>query len=134
MGFATRIEHLRPEGAYVVLAQARALEAQGREIIHLEIGQPDFDTYPHISLAGVQGIIVTTKEETRNAFDQATQTDDVGILLITERVAQMIREKVDKWIIGGGQPLVVEIPDSQGPLEERRTPHKFVKSAIGVKF
>ena len=56
MSFAHRITHLRPEGAYAVLARAQALEAQGREIIHLEIGQPDFETYPHISLAGVRAI------------------------------------------------------------------------------
>jgi V/A-type H+-transporting ATPase subunit F len=94
----------------------------------------DEDTVIGFSLAGVQGVIVTTVEETRNAFDQATQMNDVGILLLAERVAQMIREKVDNWIIGGGQPLIIEIPDSQGPLEGRRTPHEFVKSAIGVKF
>jgi aspartate/methionine/tyrosine aminotransferase len=39
-----------------VLARAQALEAQGRDIIHLEIGQPDFETYPHISLAGIRAI------------------------------------------------------------------------------
>jgi aspartate/methionine/tyrosine aminotransferase len=38
------------------LARAQALEAQGREIIHLEIGQPDFDTYPHIAQAGMEAI------------------------------------------------------------------------------
>jgi aspartate/methionine/tyrosine aminotransferase len=32
------------------------LEAQGREIIHLEIGQPDFETYPHVALAGMRAI------------------------------------------------------------------------------
>ncbi len=94
----------------------------------------DEDTVLGFSLAGVQGIIVTTAEETHDAFDRATQVDDIGIMLITERVAQMIREKVDSWIIGGRQPLIVEIPDSRGPLEGRRTPHEFVKSAIGVKF
>jgi aspartate aminotransferase len=56
MAFAHRIEHLRAEGAYAVLAQAQALEAQGREIIHLEIGQPDFETYPHVALAGIRAI------------------------------------------------------------------------------
>ncbi len=56
MYFAHRIDHLRAEGAYAVLARAQALEAQGREIIHLEIGQPDFDTYPHVALAGIRGI------------------------------------------------------------------------------
>ena len=56
MSFAQRIAHLKPEGAYVVLARAQALEAQGRDIIHLEIGQPDFDTYAHIAMAGVRAI------------------------------------------------------------------------------
>ncbi|MEJ2732916.1 MAG: pyridoxal phosphate-dependent aminotransferase [Anaerolineae bacterium] len=56
MPFAHRISHLKPEGAYAVLARAQALEAQGREIIHLEIGQPDFETYPHIALAGIRAI------------------------------------------------------------------------------
>jgi aspartate aminotransferase len=56
MAFAHRIDHLKAEGAYAVLARAQALEAQGREIIHLEIGQPDFDTYPHIALAGIRAI------------------------------------------------------------------------------
>ena len=56
MSFVNRIAHLRPEGAYVVLARAQELEAEGRDIIHLEIGQPDFDTYANISLAGIRAI------------------------------------------------------------------------------
>jgi len=56
MAFAERTNHLRPEGAYAVLARAQALEAQGREIIHLEIGQPDFETPSHVSLAGIRAI------------------------------------------------------------------------------
>lgn len=94
----------------------------------------DEDTVLGFSLAGVQGIIVSNEAETRSAFEQAIRTEGLGILIMTERVARMIREKVDTWIIGGGRPLVIEIPDSQGPLEDRRTPHEFVKSAIGVKF
>lgn len=44
MRFATRMSRLGPEGAFAVLAKARLLEAQGKEIVHLEIGEPDFDT------------------------------------------------------------------------------------------
>ena len=56
MPFAQRVSNLQEEGAYAVLARAQELEAQGREIIHLEIGQPDFGTFPHISLSGVRAI------------------------------------------------------------------------------
>jgi aspartate/methionine/tyrosine aminotransferase len=55
--FAERVRSLQPEGAYAVLARAKALEAQGREIIHLEIGQPDFPTPPHVAQAGVDAIL-----------------------------------------------------------------------------
>lgn len=56
MSFSRRTQHLRPEGAYQVLAHAQALEANGRKIIHLEIGQPDFETYDNIRQAGIKAI------------------------------------------------------------------------------
>ena len=46
MEFAKRISRLGTETAFEVLAKAQALERAGREIIHLEIGEPDFDTPP----------------------------------------------------------------------------------------
>src|SRR4030067_856921 len=54
--FAHRVTHLKEEGAYAVLARAQELEAQGRDIIHLEIGQPDVPTFPHISQRGSEAI------------------------------------------------------------------------------
>ncbi len=45
---STSLERLGTETAFSVLARARELERQGREIVHLEIGEPDFDTAPHI--------------------------------------------------------------------------------------
>ena len=54
--FAQRMSRLSSESAFEVLAKAKALEAQGREIIHLEIGEPDFDTPPHVVEAGCQAL------------------------------------------------------------------------------
>ena len=48
MHIANRITRLGTETSFVVLAKARELEAQGKHIIHLEIGEPDFDTAPNI--------------------------------------------------------------------------------------
>jgi aspartate/methionine/tyrosine aminotransferase len=50
------MERLGTETAFSVLAKAKALEAQGREIIHLEIGEPDFDTPSHIVEAGCRAL------------------------------------------------------------------------------
>src|SRR5437764_438784 len=45
---ASRMSRLGTESAFEVLLRARELEARGKEIIHLEIGEPDFPTAPHI--------------------------------------------------------------------------------------
>ena len=54
--FADRVLGLAPEGAYYMLARAQALEAAGRQVIHLELGQPDITTFPNVSMAGIQAI------------------------------------------------------------------------------
>ncbi|HEV7665451.1 MAG TPA: pyridoxal phosphate-dependent aminotransferase, partial [Chloroflexota bacterium] len=45
---AERMSHIGQETAFEVLVRARALEATGRHVVHLEIGEPDFDTPGHI--------------------------------------------------------------------------------------
>ena len=54
--FADRVLGLAPEGAYHMLARAQAMEAAGRNIIHLELGQPDITTFPNVVQAGIQAI------------------------------------------------------------------------------
>src|SRR5436190_2146563 len=56
MRLAGHYERLGTERAFEVLARAKALEAQGRTVIHLEIGEPDFDTPPHVVEAGAQAL------------------------------------------------------------------------------
>jgi aspartate/methionine/tyrosine aminotransferase len=53
---AERMSRLGTETAFEVLNKARALERQGKDIIHLEIGEPDFDTPKNIVEAGVQAL------------------------------------------------------------------------------
>lgn len=53
---ATRMNRLGTETAFSVLARARELEAQGRDIVHLQIGEPDFDTPQNIIDAGVEAL------------------------------------------------------------------------------
>lgn len=54
--FARRMQELGTETAFEVLAKAKALEKQGREVIHLEIGEPDFDTPKNIRNAAAKAM------------------------------------------------------------------------------
>ena len=76
--YQERTGHLKPEGAYQVLARTQALEAQGRSIIHFEIGQPDFDTFENISEAGRRAI----------AEGQTRYTPPAGMPVLREAIAQ----------------------------------------------
>lgn len=80
--FADRMARLGTEGAFEVLAQARMLEAQGREIIHLEIGEPDFDTPPNIVEAAVEAL----------RGGQTHYTPASGIMEVRQAVARSVTE------------------------------------------
>src|SRR5688572_16268468 len=56
MRLSQRMARLGTETAFEVLVRARALEAKGKSVVHLEIGEPDFDTPPHISAAAAQAL------------------------------------------------------------------------------
>jgi aspartate/methionine/tyrosine aminotransferase len=50
------VSRLGSESAFEVLARAKAIEAQGRRVVHMEVGEPDFDTPEHIKRAGIAAI------------------------------------------------------------------------------
>ncbi|MDP9366577.1 MAG: pyridoxal phosphate-dependent aminotransferase [Chloroflexota bacterium] len=56
MKLAGRMGRLGTETAFEVLVRAKALEAQGRDVVHLEIGEPDFDTPGHVVEAGATAL------------------------------------------------------------------------------
>ena len=56
MRLSQRMARLGTETAFEVLVRARALEAKGRSVVHLEIGEPDFDTPAHISAAAMDAL------------------------------------------------------------------------------
>ncbi len=78
--FALRMSTLGTETAFEVLARARRLEAQGRRIVHLEIGEPDFDTPAHISDAAIKAI--------RNGYTHYTPA--AGIMEARQAVAEYV--------------------------------------------
>ena len=80
--FAKRMEKLGTETAFEVLAKAKALERQGREIIHLEIGEPDFDTPRNIKDAAIKAL----NEGYTHYVPSA------GILELREAIAEYISE------------------------------------------
>jgi V/A-type H+/Na+-transporting ATPase subunit F len=94
----------------------------------------DEDTVRGFSLAGVEGRAVATPEEAKLALEEAGARTDIGILIVTDRVAAGVRSQIDAFRSGRAVPLIVEIPGPQGPMPGRKTLRQFVQEAIGIRL
>jgi len=94
----------------------------------------DEDTVLGFGMVGVDGRVATTVAEAEAAFDAAMADKDIGILVVTERAAQLIRPRVDRLLFSDDFPLIVEIPDRRGRMPDRPTIRETVNSAIGIKL
>lgn len=100
---AGRMERLATESAFQVLAKARALEAAGRRIVHMEIGQPDFPTPPNIVEAACRAM--------RDGHTGYTPTP--GLPQAREAIAEYARackgvnaSPEEVVIVPGGKPVI----------------------------
>ena len=84
-------------------------------------------------LAGIPGVIVNNQEEAADALKAATQDPDMGIILITQRLAAEIQPLVDEAKLKLATPVVLEIPDRDGPIEDRESALAIVQRLIGIK-
>jgi aspartate aminotransferase len=100
---ARRMARLGTETAFEVLVKAKALEAQGRDIIHLEIGEPDFDTPPNIVEAGCDAL--------RKGFTHYGPS--AGMMELREVIAKHVSETRrvnvtpdEVVVVPGGKPVI----------------------------
>ncbi len=101
--FAERMSRLGTESAFEVLAKARRLEAEGKRIVHLEIGEPDFSTPDNIIEAGISAM--------QNGYTHYTPAS--GILEARQAVADFVTKTL-KTEVDAGE--VVLVPGSKNVL------------------
>jgi len=94
----------------------------------------DEDTVLGFGVVGVSGKVAANPDEAQHAFKAILQDRDTGIIIITERIADMIRPMVDKFLFTSSFPLVVEIPDRNGPNPDRPGIKEMANTAIGIKL
>jgi vacuolar-type H+-ATPase subunit F/Vma7 len=98
----------------------------------LVIGHPD--AVLGFSLAGVGGRVATTAAEVNQALDDAQSSRDVGIVLVTQDVAELIPARMEHLKLRSTVPFVVEIPSRGGVPEGQASLGEIVLRAIGIKL
>jgi aspartate aminotransferase len=131
MKLADRMSRIGTESAFDVLARARALEAEGRDIVHLQIGEPDFDTPAHVTEAGIQAL--------RDGYTHYVPA--LGIPQFRDAIAEYISKtrgitvgRQNVCVSPGGKPIMfwaimalcqegdeVIVPDPSFPIYESMT-------------
>ncbi|MDD5194989.1 MAG: V-type ATP synthase subunit F [Candidatus Omnitrophica bacterium] len=84
-------------------------------------------------LSGIEIREVTTRADALEALRVAEAREGVGVILVTEKVVDFIKEEIEELTYQEQLPLILEIP-SRGVFKRRKTMGEFLKEAIGVSI
>ncbi|AMK14904.1 V-type ATP synthase subunit F [Methanobrevibacter olleyae] len=95
----------------------------------------DIDTVTGFKLGGVKkGIIVNNDDEAKNTLDELLK-DEISIIIITQKIADNIREHINKRLGSDVLPMIIEIPDKSGSSEGGADQMAaLIKRVIGVEM
>lgn len=94
----------------------------------------NIDTQTGMRLAGVEGVVVHTKQEVLSMLDKLLHERDVGIIMITEKLGKLVLNEINDIKLKYATPLIVEVPDRHGSSRSSDSIKRYVREAIGVKI
>ena len=94
----------------------------------------NIDTQIGMRLAGIEGCVVHTAEEVSKELERAYASEDIGIILLTEKLGKLIPEQISSLKLTRPVPLIVEIPDRHGSRDIADSINSYVREAIGLKM
>ncbi len=86
-----------------------------------------------LALIGIEGTATTDAQEAERAVEAVLNQPEVGLLVISERLAMPLKEKLTGWAFAHRQPLILEIPDEQGPVSKHSAVLSLVMEAVGLE-
>ena len=92
------------------------------------------DTFVGMKMAGIESIVLHEKEEIVKKIEELKNDQEIGIIIITEKIAVLIPEEVSLIKLSKERPLLVEIPDRHGWSKGSDAILRYVKEAIGLKL
>ena len=94
----------------------------------------NIDTLLGLRLAGVKGVVLHDREMVLKKMEEIEKDETVGIILITQKIEDMIPDKVKEMKLKKGLPLLFVIPDRHGWKGPKDFITRYVQSAIGVRI
>ena len=85
-------------------------------------------------LAGVEGSVVSGKDELKAALDRVMADKEIAIVILTEKFGREYPELIDEVRLSRSLPLLIEIPDRHGTRREENFITSYVNEAVGLKI
>ena len=92
------------------------------------------DTEEGMRLAGIEGVVAHEAGEVEEALSLAMSDSEIAVILMTEKLINLCREKIYNLKLTSAKPLIVEIPDRHGTSHISETIAKYIHEAIGISL
>ena len=92
------------------------------------------DTLAGMALVGVRGVVVHEEDEVRAALEKACADEEVGLVLITDKLVAKCSELVFSYKLSRRRPLIVEMPDRHSDSNPGDTIRRYISEVVGVKI
>lgn len=94
----------------------------------------NIDTLTGMRLVGIEGEIIQSADVLTKRLDTLTRDPSIAVLLITDTINNMCKEKLMNIKLNSKQPLIVVIPDRHGSGRLSDSITSYVKDAVGLKI
>jgi V/A-type H+/Na+-transporting ATPase subunit F len=91
-------------------------------------------TLTGMRLSGVEGVVVHEREEILKELAKVKKNRDIGIILITELLAERVKLELDEIKLSSSLPIIVEIPDRHGTRQPPDFLTRYIRESIGLKI
>ncbi len=102
--------------------------------MRFELISDNTDTLVGMRLAGIPGTMAKTEEEIKRALKKSIDDEDVAIILITEKLAEMCKDLIYELKNSDIKTLIVEIPDSKSTKRKKDAITQYIRDAVGIKI
>lgn len=92
------------------------------------------DTLVGMRLGGVKSVLAGNREEVLQAIEFALSKEEIGILIVTERVFEMAKAELLEIRMNRRTPLIVEIPDRHGQIRDDNYITQYINESVGIKL
>lgn len=94
----------------------------------------NIDTKVGMRLAGIEGKVVHAENEFINILNQMCENNDIGIILISNKLMAQFPDPIYKIKQSKKLPLIVTIPDRHGNAKISETIEEYIKKSVGIKL